>query len=99
MSKFCVKCNNEIHPKRVEILPNVSTCVDCASTGKYHSITQQLGEGDHTYNELTVITNDQYNKLENLKKSHSNLVRKSTSIKIESSDKSININNIEGDIL
>lgn len=64
MARYCKKCGDEIHPKRVEILPNVSTCVKCSDTKPKRSITVQLGEGDHTYNELIIMDADEYQKLE-----------------------------------
>jgi hypothetical protein len=64
MTRYCKKCGEEIHPKRVEILPNVSTCVKCSDTKPKRSITVQLGEGDHTYNELIIMDADEYQKLE-----------------------------------
>jgi len=64
MAKYCKKCGEEIHPKRVEILPTVTTCVKCSDTKAKRSITVQLGEGDHTYNELIIMDADEYQKLE-----------------------------------
>lgn len=64
MARYCRKCGEEIHPKRVEILPNVLTCVKCSDTKPKRSITVQLGEGDHTYNELIIMDADEYQKLE-----------------------------------
>jgi hypothetical protein len=64
MAKYCKKCGNEIHPKRVEILPTATTCVKCSDTKAKRSITVQLGEGDHTYNELIIMDADEYQKLE-----------------------------------
>jgi hypothetical protein len=64
MARYCKKCGDEIHPKRVEILPNVFTCVNCSDTKAKRSITVQLGEGDHTYNELIIMDADEYQKLE-----------------------------------
>ena len=48
--------------KRVEILPNVSTCVKCSDAKPKRSITVQLGEGDHTYNELIILEDDEYQR-------------------------------------
>lgn len=64
MAKYCIKCGEEIHPKRVEILPNATTCVKCSDTKAKRSITVQLGEGDHTYNELIIMDADEYQRLE-----------------------------------
>jgi hypothetical protein len=62
MARYCKKCGDEIHPKRVEILPNVSTCVKCSEAKPKRSITVQLGEGDHTYNELIILEDDEYQR-------------------------------------
>jgi hypothetical protein len=62
MARYCKKCGDEIHPKRVEILPNVSTCVKCSDAKPKRSITVQLGEGDHTYNELIILEDDEYQR-------------------------------------
>jgi hypothetical protein len=62
MARYCKKCGDEIHPKRVEILPNVSTCVGCSDAKPKRSITVQLGEGDHTYNELIILEDDEYQR-------------------------------------
>ena len=64
MSKYCSKCGDEIHPKRVQILPGVTTCVSCSNTQPKRSITVQLGEGDHTYNELIIMDAEDYQKIE-----------------------------------
>ena len=62
MARYCKKCGDEIHPKRVEILPNVTTCVGCSGAKPKRSITVQLGEGDHTYNELIILEDEEYQR-------------------------------------
>lgn len=62
MARYCKKCGDEIHPKRVEILPNVTTCVSCSDAKPKRSITVQLGEGDHTYNELIILEDEEYQR-------------------------------------
>lgn len=62
MARYCKKCGDEIHPKRVEILPNVTTCVGCSDAKPKRSITVQLGEGDHTYNELIILEDEEYQR-------------------------------------
>jgi hypothetical protein len=68
--KPCVKCGNDIHPKRLEILPNTTTCVNCSTAGKKRGVNVQLGEGDHTYNEIVIMEEDQYKKYLELEQSH-----------------------------
>lgn len=55
----CIKCGKEIPPKRIEILPNTKTCVNCSTTGAYVGRPVQLGHGDHTCTELEIMTPEQ----------------------------------------
>ena len=32
MNKYCIHCQKEIHPLRIKVLPNTTTCVDCSTT-------------------------------------------------------------------
>lgn len=68
--KHCVKCGNDIPLKRLEILPNTLTCVNCSSTGKKRGVSVQLGEGDHTYNEIVILEEDQYKQYLEIEQSH-----------------------------
>ena len=62
----CVKCEGEIPPKRLEILPGVKTCVNCSTTGAYVGRPVQLGHGDHTCTELAIMTPEQAEELRRL---------------------------------
>ena len=62
MSKLCIICNKQIHPKRLEILPNSTKCVECSTVNKKAGITIVRGEGDHTYNETIIMEHDEYVK-------------------------------------
>ena len=55
----CTKCGKEIPPKRIEILANTKTCVNCSTTGAYVGRPVQLGHGDHTCTELEIMTPEQ----------------------------------------
>lgn len=70
MTKPCIKCGEDIHPKRLEILPETTTCVNCSTAGKKRGVSVQLGEGDHTYNEIVIMEEDQYKKYLELEQSH-----------------------------
>jgi hypothetical protein len=74
MGKFCTGCGNQIHPKRVEILPHTKTCVDCSTTEKKGGLTIQLGEGDHTYNEVIIMDRADLNELEKLQNRHKKII-------------------------
>ena len=58
----CMSCGEAIHPKRLQILPNTKWCVNCSEVGRKRGVTIQLGEGDHTYNDLVIMSEKQYFK-------------------------------------
>ncbi len=58
----CMSCGEAIHPKRLQILPNTKCCVNCSEVGRKRGVTIQLGEGDHTYNDLVIMSEKQYFK-------------------------------------
>lgn len=60
--KTCIKCGEDIHPKRLEILPKTTTCVKCSSTNMKAGVTVVKGEGDHTYNETIIMEAEEYQK-------------------------------------
>lgn len=66
---LCLGCNEVIHPKRLEILPKTKFCVKCSDTGKKRGVTVQLGEGDHTYNDIVIMEEKEFNEYMNYKNS------------------------------
>lgn len=58
--KLCISCGNEIHPKRLEILPTATQCVSCSTTGKKAGVTITIGEGDHTCNDVVIMDREDY---------------------------------------
>ena len=62
MIKYCVGCNEQIHPKRVEILPNTKTCVACSTTGAKRGIPVLHGnvEKDDTWVDMVFMEADEY---------------------------------------
>lgn len=60
--KKCISCGEEIHPKRLEILPSATRCVACSNTKAKAGITVTKGEGDHTYNETIIMEHDEFVK-------------------------------------
>lgn len=53
-------CGEEIHPKRLEILPDTKKCVECSNTSKKAGVTVMLGEGDHTYTETIILDRNEF---------------------------------------
>ena len=69
----CIKCNNEIPPKRLEILPGVKTCVNCSTETAKRGVTVMRGEGDHTWIDLDIMTQEQYEQMEEITNTPSKL--------------------------
>ena len=60
MATTCIKCGEEIHPKRLEILPGVKTCVNCSDSGRKRGVSILRGEGDHSYTDVVIMDENQY---------------------------------------
>tara|TARA_R100001443_G_scaffold6485_1_gene15340 strand:- start:6811 stop:7119 length:309 start_codon:yes stop_codon:yes gene_type:complete len=83
----CIKCNIEIPPKRLEILPGTKTCVNCSTESAKRGVPVMRGTGDHTWVDLEVMTQEQYEQYEELKKPPSKRTK---------SDSSTNKDNLKG---
>ena len=66
MAKYCVGCGEQIHPKRVEILPNTKTCVGCSTTGAKRGIPVMHGnvEKDDTWVDMVFMEADEFEAYE-----------------------------------
>jgi hypothetical protein len=66
MAKYCIGCGEQIHPKRVEILPNTKTCVNCSTTGAKRGIPVMHGnvEKDDTWVDMVFMEPEQYEAYE-----------------------------------
>jgi hypothetical protein len=64
--KVCVSCGEEIHPKRLEILPNTQQCVTCSTTGRKAGVTIVGGEGDHTFNDVIIMDREVFEEYQEL---------------------------------
>ena len=43
-------------------------CVNCSTTGAYKAVSTINGSGDHTWNDIQIMTSDQADRLANQKK-------------------------------
>lgn len=68
MIKKCIVCKEEINPLRLKALPSTNTCVNHSSTERKSGYTIQVGEGDHTYNDIIIIEPEQKQQFEQLLK-------------------------------
>tara|TARA_R110001599_G_scaffold316076_1_gene525135 strand:+ start:80 stop:340 length:261 start_codon:yes stop_codon:yes gene_type:complete len=69
----CRKCGNEIPPKRLEIIPGTKTCVNCSTESPKRGVPVMRGTGDHTWVDLDIMTQDQYEQFEELNKKSTKL--------------------------
>jgi len=65
MIKNCLSCNQQINPKRLEILPNTKYCVDCSDSAPKKALTFQYGDGDHSYTDIVIVEESEYRTLMN----------------------------------
>ena len=93
--KKCLACGEEIHPKRLEILPNTQTCTQHSTVEKKAAVTVQMGEGDHTWIETYAIDREDFRKLEEAEKSFRKQIVEETTPEIVVIDKSDTIPTIE----
>ncbi len=63
----CIKCKKEIPPKRLEIIPTTKTCVNCSTESAKRGVPVMKGKGDHTWVDLEVLTQEQYEQYEKFK--------------------------------
>ena len=54
----CPKCGNDFPLKRKELGYHV--CVNCSTTKPVVGVTTVEGNGDHTYNDIIIMQQDQY---------------------------------------
>lgn len=67
--RFCKVCGVEIHPLRLKALPSAVTCVEHSSAGRKRGRILSLGSGDHNYNELEVLEEDDFIRVRQLESS------------------------------
>ena len=62
----CVKCKENMPELRL-IKFGYKVCVNCSTTGAYKAVSTINGTGDHTWNDIQIMTADQAEKLSNQK--------------------------------
>jgi hypothetical protein len=65
----CIKCDDIIPEGRLKALPNATTCISCSTASMKKGIMVTHGTGDHTYQELSVVSEEIYNKIIELEQS------------------------------
>jgi hypothetical protein len=95
MSRQCITCGENIHPKRLEILPNTQTCTQHSTVEKKAAVTVQMGEGDHTWIETYAVDREDLRRFEEAEKSFRKQVIEEIAPEIVTIDKDDTILTIE----
>ena len=59
----CIDCKEPMPELRL-IKFGYKVCVNCSTTGAYRAVTTVNGSGDHTWNDIQIMTQDQYESYE-----------------------------------
>jgi hypothetical protein len=63
----CIKCREDMPELRLTKF-GYKVCVNCSTTGAYKAVSTINGSGDHTWNDIQIMTSDQADRLANQKK-------------------------------
>lgn len=100
MIRHCIGCGEQIHPKRIEIIPNTKTCVSCSTTGAKRGVPVLHGnvEKDDTWVDMVFFEADDFEKFKEQDKKLQNIVSTSTKAEYqdyEEEDTEIEINDLK----
>ena len=59
----CIKCEENMPELRLTKF-GYKVCVNCSTTGAYKAVSTVNGTGDHTWNDIQIMTSDQAEMLE-----------------------------------
>jgi hypothetical protein len=59
----CIKCKENMPELRLSKF-GYRVCVNCSTTGAYKTVSTVNGTGDHTWNDIQIMTSDQAEMLE-----------------------------------
>ena len=63
----CIACGKPMPELRLTKF-GYKVCVDCSTTGAYRAVSTINGSGDHTWNDIQIMTPEQYNSYEKTEK-------------------------------
>jgi len=63
MEVNCRRCGQQIHPMRLDVLPNTKTCVQCSNVGKKAARIVSQGAGEEVTTELEFLDSETYKKV------------------------------------
>ena len=63
----CIKCGADMPELRLTKF-GYKVCVNCSTTSAYRAVSTVNGTGDHTWNDIQIVTAEQAEQLDNQKK-------------------------------
>ena len=63
----CIKCGSDMPELRLTKF-GYKVCVNCSTTSAYRAVSTINGTGDHTWNDIQIVTAEQAEQLDNQKK-------------------------------
>ena len=63
----CIKCGADMPELRLTKF-GYEVCVNCSTTGAYRAVSTVNGVGDHTWNDIQIVTAEQSEQLNSQKK-------------------------------
>ena len=63
----CIKCETDMPELRLTKF-GYKVCVNCSTTSAYRAVSTVNGTGDHTWNDIQIVTAEQAEQLDNQKK-------------------------------
>ena len=63
----CIKCRENMPELRLTKF-GYEVCVNCSTTGAYRAVSTINGTGDHTWNDIQIVTAEQSEQLNSQKK-------------------------------
>tara|TARA_B110000908_G_C10092043_1_gene374480 strand:+ start:389 stop:643 length:255 start_codon:yes stop_codon:yes gene_type:complete len=64
----CIKCREDMPELRITKF-GYKVCVNCSTTGAYKAVSTTNGSGDHTWNDIQIMTPEQFDRFEETNKS------------------------------
>jgi aromatic ring hydroxylase len=63
----CIACGEDMPELRLTKF-GYKVCVNCSEVGAYRAVSTVHGSGDHTYNDIQIMTPEQYESYEKVEK-------------------------------
>jgi hypothetical protein len=70
----CIVCKKDMPKLRLEKY-GYKNCVNCSTTGTYKALVTTGGEGDHTWNDIQILTDEQYRQYDQEEKRNNKKLR------------------------